>query len=488
MAFQSELGISSAVLGKNLVAGTPIESVSPTSVLGSDESIAGSLLIFGFGADAVAEIILTASNTLNLTQQGDVEKEKLRTGTSTLSLTQQADRAGVFSTSANNTLSLTHSHILSGPQAVTASNSLSLTQSAAPGLLTRDASNTLTFTQIGNVGGEKEVSAQNSILFTQTALSGLVTRTGANSLSLEQESNAFTTNPAVGIDRTASSSIAFAQTNNRFILKAGAIGLTASNLLAFTQRAIFPIVLTADNTISFTHVANADALSKDGTQEITFAQSAYRNLVRSLTASSTFAVSHGFTYLQLRDGIPVVGDSDGCNITRQYAPLSGGGGTPDVRPVPPTLTKFDDVVFYYPVGTQCAATESMTLRTPNFGDRDRNLYTRIKRESRGGSLRVFRDPQWPAERSLVMDFSGITQAEVDNILSFLQTTLGQKVSFRDWQGRVWSGIITTPDAQITFSGRENFDIAIEMEVDEDELQAAVCSQLTFTQSASVVKV
>ncbi len=183
---------------------------------------------------------------------------------------------------------------------------------------------------------------------------------------------------------------------------------------------------------------------------------------------------HSFTFIHERNGLPISANSgDDCDITQHYSPLSGGGASL-IPSAPLTLVKHPDVFFFFPNDQKCSPTESLTLRTPNFGDRDRNQLNRINRESRGGSLTIFRDPKWPTQKSLVMDFSAIKDSEVDALLLFLENTLGQSVGFRDWQGREWTGIIVTPDAAVTRTGTDRNDIALELEVDDGEIATVPC--------------
>lgn len=454
-----------------------------TSELGVENSLFGKGFVLGFGAETSAVNIInrTATNSITFTNDtADVEKAKVLTATSTVTFTQTNARAGSFSATASNSIVFAQTNEVAGPVTRSASSSITFTQSPAPtsGLLTRTAHNILEMTQGTTLGGELEVTASNQLQLSQTADSNILSRTAHNYLMFEQ-----TTIPGfVGgdaIPRTASNTLTFTQTNNRFFILADAIVLTASETIVFTQRAIFPIELTAVNTAVFSNSASGNA-GKSGTSVLDLQQTVILNHDRSLTASNSINLAHGFSAVQFRNGVPVLG-LGGCDATKTYSPYAGGDN-PVIRPVAPVLNRRNDVVFFTPTGPVCDATSSITLRTPNFGDRDRNQYNRVNRESRGGSLQVFRDPKWPALRSLVMDFSGLKDSEVDNILAFLEDTLGQEIAFRDWNSRVWYGVITTPDAAITRTGTNRNDIALEMEVTDSGLNLNACSEVEFSQS------
>ena len=483
--YTSQVGQEISEQGTLAVGLFGVEPLSPgidlTSVLGSTNAIPaeGFTLGLGMGTAVAAIIVLTASNTVTFSQTlVDVEKSKPRTASNTLVFTQTNLRQGSWSPTASNTLTFTQTNFVVFPRELTASNTITFSQNAGSGLLSRTASNQLTFTQSGSSGGVFELTASNTLNLIQSAGPGLLSRTASNTIVFSQ--SAFEGIViATGTVLTASSTVTFSQSNNRIIILAGAITLTADSTLTFTQRAIFPIVLTASNTVAFTQ-ATVSNVGKSVVQTIEFTQTVVANVWRNLTASNTVEFKHGFSAVQFRDGIPVRGN-EACDATKLYSPYSGGD-TPVIRPVVPAMERKTDVVFYTPIGPFCTATDSLTLRTPNFGDRDRNKLARINRESRGGSLTVFRDPKWPKERTLVMDFSGIKDSEVDDVIAFLENTLGQQISFRDWNSRVWTGFITNPDSAITRTGVNRNDIALEMEVTESGLELNACNTIVFTQS------
>ncbi len=436
-----------------------------TSIPGINDSLLGKSLFLGKDAQlGPPTVIVTASNSVTFSQTNN------RTNSSIIVVQP---------------ISFSQSNAVQIPIHLTANNSIVITQLAASSILTRPANNTIAFILDAQQGEEIGLTASNILTMAQVADSNILTRTASDTLPVIQFANRI---PVIttAIPLTADDSINFSQTNNRILFKVAAIVLTSSHSLTFSHRAIFPIELTSTNTVLFTDTDTSNA-GKNGADEITFVQTIVANHFRSLTASDTLNISHAFTWVQLRNNIPILGE-DKCSALYEYAPYSGGDGTPIVRPVAPVLIKKSDVFFFYPSGPICDATNSITLRTPNFGDRDRNQYNRINRESRGGSLQIFRDQKWPSQRVLVMDFSGVKDSEIDGILIFLETTLGQKVGFRDWQGRVWMGIITTPDATITKTGNNRNDIAIELEVDNLLLELNACSSLAFSQTNIVVQV
>ena len=72
-----------------------------------------------------------------------------------------------------------------------------------------------------------------------------------------------------------------------------------------------------------------------------------------------------------------------------------------------------------------AVTDSVTLRAPNLGNKDRLSFNRILRETRGGTLIVFADPIWPKIQTLVLTFSGLRSVQAQQLLAFLDSASGR---------------------------------------------------------------
>lgn len=147
-----------------------------------------------------------------------------------------------------------------------------------------------------------------------------------------------------------------------------------------------------------------------------------------------------------------------------YRPYVGNTSDPDdpllYSETVPTLTKQSDVQFSYPPDTP---TTTLTLKTPEFGNRDRRHFQRIKRDLRGGGFNLFADSSWPRQTLLLMTFARVKTEEKEGVLTFLSDTLGQEIEFRDWENRVWRGVIRNPDAPAIQNRHYGFDISIEFE-------------------------
>jgi hypothetical protein len=143
-----------------------------------------------------------------------------------------------------------------------------------------------------------------------------------------------------------------------------------------------------------------------------------------------------------------------CDVTERYSPFVGTSSDPDSPDPPsttvPTLTSSHSIVLSHPFDSP---TLSMTLRAPLFGNRDRLTNQRIHRESRGGTLIVYSDPQWPKVYTLVMDFAVLSEETAQDYLDFLAATLGKEIRLVDHESRHWRGVLIQPDDPITRNKR-----------------------------------
>jgi hypothetical protein len=103
------------------------------------------------------------------------------------------------------------------------------------------------------------------------------------------------------------------------------------------------------------------------------------------------------------------------------------------------------------------------MRKPELDNRDRNAYTRINQETRGGKLIVYADPDWPKVRTLAVTVVGLTETKVDELHTFMQATVGEEIGLTDWEGRLWKGFITNPNEAATQDGRDMWTVTFEFQ-------------------------
>jgi len=193
------------------------------------------------------------------------------------------------------------------------------------------------------------------------------------------------------------------------------------------------------STAEYTHVIGPRPIVDSASSELNLGQEVSVSVVYNRAASNTINPKStlGFTFIQ---------DTTFCD----YAPSVGSTSDPDA-PDPPAVTPptlvytNNNVELSYPVA---APTHTLTLRGPELGNRDRLSPHRINRETRGGTLTVFADPQWPKVKQLEFQFIGLTENEGQDLLDFIETSLGKEVKLRDWEGQEWLGVITSTEEPI----------------------------------------
>jgi len=244
-------------------------------------------------------------------------------------------------------------------------------------------------------------------------------------------------------------------------IKPDAIALAAESTLELDQDVFKNVTADAVDRLwlTLTHEAIAHC-GKLATTEIAVDQEASVIVDLDLGATSTLQVLQAVAFVLV----------NGTSL-KQYAPQIGESTDPNA-PTPPPATLQGPVagievpfqLVYPATGT---ASDSVTLRAPNLGNKDRLAFNRISRETRGGTLIVYADPMWPRTQTLVLQFSGLLRTEALALLQFMETHLGQEIGLVDWEHRYWKGgIVNTTDPAVQ-DGRDRFTAGFEFEGEPD---------------------
>ena len=180
---------------------------------------------------------------------------------------------------------------------------------------------------------------------------------------------------------------------------------------------------------------------------------------RQLGAANEVAVYQGFAVEFSRQSIS------------QYDPSIGANSDPDAPEPPPTAIQGPmagiQVPFQLVYPSTGTVTDSVSLRAPDSGNKDRLSFNRVLRETRGGTLIVFADPIWPKVQTLVLSFSGLYRVEAQALLKFLEDHVGQEIGLVDWEHRYWRGVIITPDEPIVEDRFDGFSASFEFQGELD---------------------
>jgi len=194
------------------------------------------------------------------------------------------------------------------------------------------------------------------------------------------------------------------------------------------------------NTAEVEHIIGDRPTYTSASSQLNLGQSVSYQAVFNRAPASDINIKQtlGYSFIQ---------DTTFCD----YAP-SVGSTTDTYAPLPPPITppviapeSYDGVQLSYP---SVAPTNVIYLRGPELGNVDQFNTQRINRESRGGHLVIFRDFYWPRTKTMRFSFTGLTELEGQEVLDFVEVSVGKEVKLRDWEGREWLGVITSTNEPI----------------------------------------
>jgi len=259
-------------------------------------------------------------------------------------------------------------------------------------------------------------------------------------------------------------------------IKVGADDETADNTLAVTDEAQLSEVGVGESPLdladeAIANLANAVARTiidfpSDPTTGVTDGQVAVVRFSISLSASSDIDPKQSLAFQFLKDTTlcdysPFIGDTDVSEPPSPSASLPAQSFDPTTDRFKLVLPTFSDISGGSP------QQDSIILRAPDFGNREGVQTTRINRESRGGTLIIYRDPDWPKFVRLTVQFSVLSAAQARGLLGFMERNVGQEVGVQDHEGRTWKGTIINPDESIVHDGRGGYSATIEIEAEPD---------------------
>jgi len=243
--------------------------------------------------------------------------------------------------------------------------------------------------------------------------------------------------------RPAVDAIFFGEQATCIKINYNAIPESADDTLVMSDAAYLVTTGAAVDVLSATDAA-AVIKSSLFADELDFTEEAETTVIRnSLGASDTLTLGEAVLWYNVLEDYLWV-----------YHPFVGTG--PDTNPEPPPselegpipgITEFK--LLYPSVGP---FTDTLILRAPKLGNRDRLQMNRVSRETRGGTLIVYADPMWPKVQTLALNFSGLTWAEASGLHTFMDAHLGMEIGMLDWEHRFWKGILMKLDDPIVQDG------------------------------------
>jgi len=390
-----------------------------------------------------------------LADEVHLEREVDAGATDTISLAEEASL--IFE--ASDTLSLGDSAI--ADYCRIASDELLLIELVEVTRDRREASDELILIDAATVNVVRNVAAYDFIAtFTERAWPGFHRVAATDVLqSSYTEYDPYTYEPTVvyiGLQDTAVTSVIYAEPKEVedhlsfgeqavcIKIRADAIAANASDSFSLTEEVRTNLLASAADLVVLSDAAEVVA-SKLLADELILSDGASYNIVRnSLSAGDTLELGESVLwYSRLEDFLYV------------YHPFVGEGSgdlpdPPDEELEGPISGITDSFILVYPITGPFD--DTLVLRAPNLGNRDRLQMNRISRETRGGTHIVYADPIWPKVQTLVLDFSGLAWAEASGLHTFMDDHLGLEIGLMDWEHRFWRGVITEQDEPIVQDG------------------------------------
>lgn len=412
---------------------------------------------------------VSAESTISLTSAAARNSFPTASAESAISLTSEAWHTQILEVSAESAISLTSEATGVNFPPVSAESAISLTDEAAATHVVGHLGEVWDFLPIwqeATVTVVRHLTAESKIDLVQTEHTARPWYVSAESpvqtieLVYDAEADALVEQIS-GLDSeakvarpltvSAHQSIPLAQSASAVRVKPTAISVSAESVLELLGEIRISPTGAARDWLALGQTATVDKCKLvrsrlDLSQEAAVIVSVPRG------AASALGLSQAATYSIVSRG-----------SLQNYTPFVGEGPgptPPDVTIGPPEHVALPFQLFYPAEGV---VTDSVTLRAPNLGNKDRLSFNRILRETRGGTLIVFADPIWPKIQTLVLTFSGLRSVQAQQLLAFLDTHLGEEIGLIDWEGRAWKGIVTAPTEPVVQDGKDSFSASMEFE-------------------------
>jgi len=446
----------------------------------------------GLSDEADAELIRLAHDDLTITHSAGSNWVFIRRRTDNLALTHTAIKAAVRPREITSSLTLSQVAVATASKSIV--DTLALTHAALVDNIRR-ASSTLTLSHVASVvntrlsahddlltlsheatvGFVKQVSAANTLYLTQSGGSGLKFGTAISVLQETSYVADLDTGEEIpsyiglqdvataavirNTPYTVSDIISFAEHAVGIVVHADAIAVDATDALSLTHAAYKNETPTVTHTLTMTDLAAVVAM-KAVSDTLVLTDAAVLNVFRA-----TMAVTDTLTLGQSVTAVVLA-----TNFLYQYHPIIGEGATGN--PTPPSVELSGPMFgitapFQLVYPAEGTVTDSVTLRAPELGNKDRLGFNRVIRETRGGTLVVFADPIWPKIQTLALSFAGLRRSEAQDLLDFFDDYLGLEIGMIDWEQRYWVGIITTPEEPIIEDGFNSYSVKFEFEGELD---------------------
>jgi len=242
-------------------------------------------------------------------------------------------------------------------------------------------------------------------------------------------------------------------------IRADAIDLEAQSALLLDQGVTLSETGEAETHIELSDVAVC-YVGIPADTEIELHDDVQADVVRGTNSNTPIGIYHSVTFTLETGG-----------SVSQYSPFVGESTVPGVPEPPPQALQGPMAGIQVPFQLVYPAvgdvTDAVSLAAPRLGNKDRLSFNRVQRETRGGTLIIYADAQWPKVQTLVLSFSGLLRVEAQALLKFMEDHLGQEVGLIDWEHRYWRGVVVTPDEPVIEDRFDSYSASFEFQGELD---------------------
>ena len=405
-----------------------------------------------------------ADSTLELESTADADGEKLRSATSALSLTGAV--VETVSINVESVLSLTQVASQSITLAVI-TNLIGLAQTAHALVQPSKATSTLDLQQTA-ISNIKNVTALSEIGISDSMQAAVPIRVSATSEIVsytevfDPETFAITLQPsglsqAVDLEANTTNAVAhilsFASVANGYNVPGDAIEGLAESTLSLTDVAQVVFGEDVEQSLSLTDAATGQLAKTIPDGELTLTDEAVSNIdYGNLPSTGTLLLKQAVAF-----------SLEASNTLCSYSPFVGAGADASAPTPPPTTYTASNPVGYTLRWTDGMTTDDLLLPRASLGNKQRISGQRVLTQTRGGALIVQAEPDAPRIRTLVVTFTRLTQQEAEDLQTFIDTYLGQEITYVDHENRHWTGFISQPQDPIVEDRRGSFTGSFEFQ-------------------------
>lgn len=196
------------------------------------------------------------------------------------------------------------------------------------------------------------------------------------------------------------------------------------------------------------------------------------DLTEALTDTHSMLVQDSLSLIESMDDNAVYSESlsDSLALTEQAVGWMVRPGQPQGESVcDDSYLAIRNISSQEDVSFSCEDPElEVVLHPPEFGNVDSLDTQALIRKNQGGEYDIARPSEWVNFKTFKLEWVGLKDDKVVELLDFLSQTSGLEVTFRDHQNLSWLGVITTPvDDVVRGRGDCTNEVSLDFQVTQE---------------------